>query len=308
MNNKWLVGVTLVMAVMVGYRAMFKSSTQYQSPFFDDTGQPTEALKAILAKGNVPHDGTRSSIIAQTQKLFIRPANKERYQLGDAYADRRAEFEPLLDILGMLGEVKPQRSSYDYVLINGGTIDSMRERLAYLCDLWQQGVRFNNLVLLSGERPLFADIETDDVLEGKHQTILPVRADWQWNAAKKPKTEMEALQMIYQQAQLPMGFRDIPVIAVLSPMKKDVQGVLRRPTTKDTYEQWMALKPQPGTCLLISSQPFVGYQDVVARCVIPTAFTLETVGPKSNEKNGKISVMLDSLARWLYQEAELVKG
>ena len=308
MNKKLLLSLTLVITVIVGYRAMFKSSAHYHSPFFDDKGKPTEALKTVLAMGNVPHDGTRGQIVAQTQKLFMRPSNKERYQIDDPLAHRRAEFEPLLNDLGLVGEVKPQQRSYDYALLNGGTVDTMRERLAYLCKLWNEGVQFKHLVLLSGERPLFTDIETDEVLEGKHQQLLSMRADWKFDTAKKPKTEMEALQMIYEQTQLPADFRKVPVITVSCPMKKDAQGVLRRPTTKDTYQQWMAMNPQPGSCLLISTQPFVGYQDVTARCVIPDTFKLETVGPDEHEKNGKISVMLDSLARWLYQESELLKA
>ena len=83
------------------------------------------------------------------------------------------------------------------------------------------------------------------------------------------------------------------------------QSKQRRPNTADTIKLWMHANPEPGLSLIISSQPYVHYQDAVLRAYLPAEFTLEVVGKKARSvvSDGK---HLDNLARWLYQEEKLL--
>ena len=78
-------------------------------------------------------------------------------------------------------------------------------------------------------------------------------------------------------------------------------GTISRANTEDTLRHWLTTDPIPGTCLAVSSQPFVGYQHSVARTVLPVNFEIETVGDISAEDE-PLAVYLDTVARWLYQE------
>ena len=83
-----------------------------------------------------------------------------------------------------------------------------------------------------------------------------------------------------------------------------VNGILKRPTTPDTVLDWLKIKPHPGLCLAISNQPYVLYQDSVLKTVLPPSFTVETIGEKMDETSYNVSLLLDNLARFLYQEAK----
>jgi hypothetical protein len=56
--------------------------------------------------------------------------------------------------------------------------------------------------------------------------------------------------------------------------------------------------PEPGRSLIISSQPYIGYHDSVARSRLPPGFSIETVGLPALE-DLPIAVYLDNLARWI---------
>ena len=73
-------------------------------------------------------------------------------------------------------------------------------------------------------------------------------------------------------------------------------------STADTFIDWLKQNPESGSCLVISNNPYIGYQDLVARTFLPSDFKIETVGSQGSGE--KVSVYLDNLARWLYQEKQ----
>lgn len=77
--------------------------------------------------------------------------------------------------------------------------------------------------------------------------------------------------------------------------------MLVRPTTGDTVDSWLQSNLISGSCLVISNNPYVGYQDSVVRTLLPNDFKIETVGNKCS-LSVVIAVYLDNLVRWLYQE------
>jgi hypothetical protein len=169
---------------------------------------------------------------------------------------------------------------YDYALILGATVSRMEARLSFLAQEWERGVRFRKLVFLSGERILNPAIES-----------FPMELN----------TESQALVHLFNHLDLPEGMKALPLEIIDSPARLNAKGDKRRPTTKDTLVDWLKRNPDAGSCLFISNQPYIGYQDAVCRTELPLEFIIETIGPESFS-NTTFAQYLDNLAKWLYQE------
>jgi hypothetical protein len=170
----------------------------------------------------------------------------------------------------------------------GAAFHRLKDRLEHLVEVWQQGTRFNDVVILSGARPL-----TDDE---KSLAMLT----YQLLESSCPQTETELMKLVYEKCEMPADMRQLSLVVVDVPMKVNEKGALVRPTTGDTVNLWMQSNPKVGNCLVISNQPYVGYQDSVTKTLLPKEFVVDTVGKKSVDT--KIGVHLDNLARYLYQE------
>jgi hypothetical protein len=232
-------------------------------------------------------------IIKITQRKFLR--KKERWEEKEKYGDRRKKLIPIFKKLGMVEEITPQEKTYDYAILLGSLLPNFTIRLSYLLEKWREGIRFHTIVFLGSERPL----EKSEKFFKKCD-ILPSRRGWIF-PKELPKNEIEMMKLVFDRAMLPDGMKDLKVIFVEIPMKPFKRG-FRRPNTKDTVKMWLKnFNPYPGKCLVISNQPYVGYQDAVLREVLKKDFEIETVGKKAN-KNTKIVIFLDTMTRWLYEE------
>jgi hypothetical protein len=270
----------------------------------------SQPLLKILEITGVKHDGTLDSIVAETQKTWLRKPGQERWQMEKKYEGLRDQLEPYFNEMGLLEEVKPSQKEYVYVILNGSTAQRLRARLAYLLDLYKAGYRYNILVCFIGERPLDPQLEPASIFFDRTNGILPIRADYK-EPAELPKTEADFAKMLIDQAEFPAGFKDhVRIEFAVAPMQQNPDGTARRPNTGDTVNAWMAQHPKPGTVLSISNQPYVSYQHKVLQTLLPDDFKLETVGSAvdtveiDGKKQYKIdaSVFLDNLARLLYQE------
>ena len=207
---------------------------------------------------------------------------------------------PLLTDICLINAIYPEQENYDYCIVLGATAPTMRARFAYAIELWQQGVSFKELIFLVGQRMLDPQIETNDLLYPTN-TILPIKQTWK-KPNNQPKTETDAARILCEQTALPPKFIDAVKISFVDTQgKTNSQGAYLRPTTGDTVHAWLAQNPKAGSILAISNQPFVSYQNAVLKTLLPKTFTLETVGC-SVCNDIKISVIFDTLARWLYQE------
>lgn len=261
-----------------------------QQNLVDEQGHPSVALLELLSLTNIEHDGSLVSIVEKTQKPeaeWMRKEGSERWDIADSNVENKDQFFALFDQLNLVDVINPTQQQYDYVLLMGATYFRMKTRLQHAINLFNQGVRFDAIVLLAGARPL-TDVEKADLSE-----------DLQDGDAM-PTTETEAVKFLYDHAEMPADMRAISMILIDSPMKVTNTGTLTRPTTGDTVDLWMASHPTPGSCLVISNQPYVGYQDSVTKTLLPQTFTVETVGEKSEDTI--IGIYLDTLARTLYQE------
>lgn len=258
----------------------------------DEQGRPSEALVQLLSLTNIEHDGSLASIVQQTQKPeteWMRKEGSERWDIVDSNVENKDQFFKLFNQLYLVDEITPQQEQYDYLLLMGAAYVRVKTRLEYTIKLWDKGVRFDMIVVLSGSRPL-TDLELD-----------ALRLDYNLDDGDFiPATEAQVMQFVYDKIDMPETMRKIPMILIDAPMKVSKTGTLARPTTGDTVNLWMELKPAPGSCLVISNQPYVGYQDSVTKTLLPKTFTVETVGEKSEDT--KIGIYLDTLARNLYQD------
>jgi hypothetical protein len=78
-----------------------------------------------------------------------------------------------------------------------------------------------------------------------------------------------------------------------------------RPTTHDTVDAWIATNPKPGSCLSISSQPFVYYQEITMKNALEKHpdFGIEGVGFDYDDPDyfkNNIGAYLDNLARTIF--------
>lgn len=240
----------------------------------------TPSLLELLEVTGVQHDGSLSSIVDATQKAWIRPAGKERWQIGHLPHEQNAEIVRIASDMGFLKEIVPTQDSYDYGIVFGATVRPMQLRVDYMIQLWKEGIRFNNIVILCSERPLDPAVEP----------IYDLCA-----------TEADAARYIWVNSDIPDELRALPTQFVSVPMLAE-GGKVRRASTLDTIEAWLKTNPKSGSSLFISNQPYCLYQNSVVAPAIPSSFTYETVGApgKAEFQNGL--VLLDTIARWLYNE------
>ena len=155
---------------------------------------PTAELSALLAETNVAHDGTLTDIVTKTQQEqpqgWLRARGKERWEVQEVLSERREHILSLFDQLNMVREIGAQKKQYTYAVVFGATIARVRARLAFLAKQWQQGIRFDYLVMLGGQRPLDPQLESKGHLLDAENGLIAFKKGWQLEGAL-PKTETE---------------------------------------------------------------------------------------------------------------------
>lgn len=267
-------------------------------------GKPSELLLDLLTLTNVQHDGTLASIVQATQKEWLRTPGKERWEIAEIFADKRNAFFDIFQKLNLVQAIQPSHRHYKYALVLGATVLRMRNRMAYLVEQWQRGVRFEKILFLAGQRVLDPVLEHSAVLLNTKKDQAFVRYDWTKDEATAlPTTEAEAAKLVYDQAEIPEDLKTVPIEFITAPMVTMPDGKIRRPGTDEIIKQWLATKPEPGPCLAFSNQPFAQHQHSVLKTLIPAPFTVETVGRPADD-NTTIAVHLDNLARYLFNESK----
>ncbi len=243
-------------------------------PVQDRRIDPGALLELTSAFGIAPD----AALVFETQKRWLRPANQERWELSEI--EEREFVLNWAEKAGFFDPWKPAYKKYDKALILGATTPRMQTRLEYLKKLWLDGVRFDEIVWLTGERPL--DSRVDQLTD-------------------RYNSESEPVQMIWEETDLPEEMRKIPLVLISAPMKvKD--GLLKRPNTEDTIIAWLKTNPEPCTALFVSDQPFCGYQHAVIGKCLPESFQYDVVGNgiETATHPASAAIILDSIARWLY--------
>lgn len=234
-----------------------------------------EALLQLTSALGIPED---ADIVEATQKHWLRKSNQERWDLAELSKEQRLFVLDWAGKQGFFSPWKPLGKTYDKALILGGTTFRMQMRLDYLKELWEEGVRFDEIVWLTGERLL--DKRVDHLLD-------------------LCSNESEAAHILWKEANLPEGMKNLPVVFIAAPMKKE-----KRPNTEDTIMAWLQEAFEPCSALFVSDQPFCGYQFAVVKACLPRAFLFDLVGPGVDPAShpAAAAITLDSIARWIYQE------
>lgn len=234
-------------------------------------------LKQLLKVMEVPHNGTLPSIMEATQKSWARPAGKEIWHIENNLSETQAKA--VMEFCSknrFFTEILPAKKSYDYAVLHGATVATMRKRIAFLEKIAKSGVEFKQVVLLSGARPLDPEIET--IPEGC-------------------KTEGDVMEYLWKahplSKQVPWKHFEAPMVTVFG-------SKVRRPTTVDTYLLWLSTKPKAGSCFMVSSQPYCHHQHFIAEALMPKEFTFETVGSGVDPATQNPAAMLDKIALCIY--------
>lgn len=260
---------------------------------FDEEQQATIVnLIQKTSVGDIPEFDDRISalnwLVEITQKHWLRGEGLERWHVQDT-SEQLTERDAIMKMfhsLDLIEDIKPKQAHYDYVLMMGALESRVKTRLSYAHSLYADSkYDFEHLVMLGGARPLMADKEPST----KH--LLP-------------ENQTEHGMMMYLLNDMKDKHPDDiffskPVQEIDAPMQVDVAGKPRRPNTKDTIDSWLATNPKPGRVLVISNQPYCGYQHSVARTLLPAEFDVETVGHHSRGQD-PVKVYLDSLARLFF--------
>lgn len=227
-----------------------------------ENGRLKPAAKELLSLFNVPPEE-----LLQT--------GKEVWEMDRRFEEKRDQALPLLAELQCIGTIRARKEHYSYALVLGATGYAMQKRLDFLYEEWERGVRFDQIVLLTGARDLDPKIE-----------IVP----------EGLQTETELFVYLFDRHPL-NGL--VPHVVIDSPKR----GTLR-PNTESTVAEWLKTSPIAGSCLAISTQPFVGRQEAVLRSVLPTCFDVEAIGPQMGQ-DYPLSIYLDNFAKWiLYEQKE----
>lgn len=248
----------------------------------------TPLLKELLKKAGLKSDGSLDNVIEVTQGAWLRPSGEERWNSPEKKYSNETIMRNIFKKLGLVNAVYAPKKIYQAAFIHGATMGSMKKRIDWLVHEYKQGIRFKKVIFIVGDRVLDEKAENPQV-----------------TPELRLKTEDEAAKWLYEHTNLPVTLKKIPVEYVVA-KSKIVNGKVKRANTKDTIVAWLAQNPNPkGDFLAFSNQPFVLYQDLVLKTVLPKTVKLYTVGSKA-DSDVKMSVYLDGLARVLYQYKQML--
>lgn len=256
---------------------------------------PAPALIELLQVCGITHDGTLADIIEKTGNAW-KQQGKERWEMEPNPKLQKRKILELLDELHVIEELPSPIQKFDYAFVQGALLSRVRMRIAFLIKQWERGTRFDKIVLLGGARPINPQLESEAEFLNRENRFLPISANWEFSG-EFPKTEAEMMKFVYEQADLPLEMRKIPVEYVNAPMVHQDDKILR-PSSKDTFLEWLTTNPKPGSSIFISNQPYIGYHNEMIMHILPSKFSIITIGPKADEST-PIEVHLDNLARWL---------
>ena len=283
--NYTKISIAIIAAFIVVQCGQNLFCTQKKEVMVDAQGKVCDSMLELLKLTGVEHDGTLVSIVKATQAQWLRKPGQERWDIVEQDWAQRDVKNNLFKKMGIIDEIKPASKEYAYALLMGATVSRVKMRLQSLIDVWNDGVRFNEVVILSGARPLI-DSELQECAQNYPDAL--------------PATEADMMKLVYAHAIMSEDMRQVPLFVIDVPMLETVDGTLRLPTTGDTVDLWLKSNPVPCKCLVVSNQPYVFYQDSVAKGFLPQTFTVESFGQA--DVNSGIGIHLDNLARCLYQE------
>lgn len=160
-------------------------------------------------------------------------------------------------LLRMTQDVPAYEATYNSVVILGSALPLIRQRLAFLVGEWQRGVRFNEIIFVTGKRPLYAGAEEKEEFFGASNNPFSIEPNWDRAAHELPSSELEVAQFVWKQMALPRVWRDPSVMRVVF-LEADPQDGREYSNRHDTLKLLQNYrKADSGKILFMSSQPFI---------------------------------------------------
>ncbi len=253
-------------------------------------GSPSTALKnltnTLAWSQNLPFEKIKYLI----KKEFGRPFGVERWEVPSKFQDQKKTFIPLLRDLGLVCKKMPAHNHYAYAIVFGGILSRVHTRIGFLANIWNQGVRFDQIVFLGSDRLLVDDIEGRIHLK---KFLKSNKVDFEKKKIRFPQTEIELMEFVFEYSKASQKLKKISKVSIKTP-----HGSQGRAPTGESVEYWMNTNPKPGRLLLISSQPLIGYQSAISEPLFSSDFPLDIVGAGVDPEKVEISQLLDALSDW----------
>ena len=319
------------------FSLFFLSSAQ--ASFLNESGGINEEVREItrkfsvfLSSSNKVNPETVRKIIENNsvsleefnslaQAVFKRPEKAERLSeeaissykaLCSALQESdKSEILTLFKRVGNIDACYPSEETKvpDYVLIQGSTVQNMRERVMDLSDQIDNKEIIlkptTQIFFFTGERKLFLD-ETKDVL----LNTAPYQQDenWHWKGGVLPTDEREAAKLVWEQLKISPQLRKQGIVFTESTKK---EGFTRAQTEDGVASFINTQSPKEGIYLIGSQQPFVYYQTLVTKRKFAQKgyhknMIFVGVGPRASVENYPIDItigiLMDNLARTIFEE------
>lgn len=284
---------------------------QVDSPLIDQQQQPTSLLKQLLLLYGISAN-TLDEIVTETQRHWIAvqqgAGGIERRDLIDNPAQQalREQTINLAVQLALFEARNPTFNHYPYAICLGAFLEGARARFALLLDMWKNGIRFDSLIFLGSDRPLRSkkgENEELTILCDQAQAPYAFKPGWlRPNPEARYETESDMLKLIWEQADVPQDMLDQLQGKVVFIEARSVRG--KRPATGDCFREWLKNEnPQPGRVLAASSPLLSNYQHLVGLNALGPDYPLETICRAGNPSEAKVTVILDTIAKCLYELA-----
>jgi len=125
----------------------------------DENGQLKQSAREFLELLDIQSDLPIDQLAPLLQIKWLQ-TNKERWEMKGRFEEKRKQAFPLLQKIGCIDTVHAEKNHYKYALVLGAIGKTMLRRLDFLYETWQKGVRFDQIVLLTGQRDLNKKIES----------------------------------------------------------------------------------------------------------------------------------------------------
>ncbi|MCH9631442.1 MAG: hypothetical protein S4CHLAM37_14650 [Chlamydiia bacterium] len=282
------------------FLAAFLSAAQIALPasLLVDNNEVCCDLKALLKELGYSSEYDLDSVYAYTKKHWMQ-FPKNRWEFSNIHEDKRNKLFESFSKLNLIDKIEAKKTHYDLAAIHGATLPRIRNRIAYLIKEWEKGTRFDKVVFLTGPRTLLSSSESKEHLLAASQE-LPFAKDATLDR-ELPVNETQMAKFIYESAKLPEGMKKLPVEYVCADIKSAHLFAHITPTTSDTILTFLENQPKEKKILLVSNQPYVMYQDLIAKYFLKDEYEVETIGDKARDKI-EVSALLDNIAKCLFWE------
>jgi|GEM_PF-5504649 hypothetical protein len=261
-----------------------KSDSNISSNFETIDKSPSKNLKTLFYYFKIQNNGTLIDMAQKAQAQW--PWYPKDYNF---MSNKVSEITPIINNLGLIKEINfASQKSYKYALVFCGYVGVICSRLEYLAKFIDKGIKFEKIIILSGQRKLVSyDWESLDQYKLTSED----------KKLSGTKTQHELIKIVYDLLEFNKKFKNIPVIFTNTP--KSAKHI---PYPEDDIRYWLATNPEPGDCFVVTNQPYVYALNTQLQNLLPKDFKIiDTVGYSINPKYYSVPLWLGAVSWLLYE-------